>query len=108
MRVDLIQLEFIDRKMREMILDLEKTFCVEFTGTSIYRMDDDGVHGELPVRGTDLQCTYEPLAMVVMEYINSNWTYDPSRPSMECCIWHDAGSGFHLHLQVHPSTIRGD
>lgn len=107
MRIDLKQLDFIDKKMQEMLTDLEKTMCAEFTGTSIYRMEGDGVHTTLPVRGFDVQCRYEPLALIIMEYINTKWTYDPSRPHMKCAIWHDTGSGVHLHLQVHPATVRG-
>lgn len=44
----------------------------------------------------------------IAEAVNREWTYDPTRPALRCCIVHDAGSGNHIHLQVHNRTVRAD
>ena len=103
MRIDIEQLEFIDKKLRSMLLMLEAQFDVEFTITSLYRIGDNGVHGQLPLRGIDLRCQDEHLGRLVEDYINSIWEYDHGR-DLKCCMYHDAGSGDHLHFQVHPNT----
>ena len=48
MRIDVSQLEFIDKNLRLILLDIEKSTGVEFTITSLYRIGDVGVHGSLP------------------------------------------------------------
>lgn len=106
MKVDLEQLEFIDHRLRDMALHMEAQFGVEFTVTSIYRIGDAGVHGQLPVRGLDFRCTDAYFGRLVQSYINTHWTYDPDRDHLQCCIYHDVGQGAHLHLQVHPNTVR--
>lgn len=67
-----------------------------------------GVHSTDPCRGIDLRSwIYQtPKLKEIQNYINSRWTYDPKRPTMECLIEHDTGKGTHLHCQVHPNTIR--
>ncbi len=67
--------------------------------TSAFRNGDDGVHGTEPLRGVDLRGNYA-------NEINSEWIYDPKRPQMKVAIYHDTGSGWHTHVQVHPNTIR--
>jgi len=107
MKADLNQMEFIHPLLREMTDDLEKHFGVEFTITSLYRIDDAGVHGQLPLRGIDLSCRQGSLGKLIELYINTNWNYDPTRNGMRCCMWHSTPGGVkHLHLQVHPNTIR--
>jgi hypothetical protein len=55
MQIDLKQLEFIDPKLREIALAVEDEFGEQVI-TSLYRIDDAGVHGTLPLRGIDLRC----------------------------------------------------
>ena len=104
MKIDLSQLEFIDPILREMALSVEGHFGVEFTITSLYRMTGAGVHTVLPLRGIDLRCKDYDMGIAVEEYVNSIYQYDPNRMSKKCCMYHDGGNGYHLHLQVHPNT----
>jgi hypothetical protein len=106
MRLDISQLHFIDSRLRTMAIGVEMYFGVEFTATSLFRLGDSGVHGQLPLRGLDLRCHNETLGKAVAKYINSHWSYDESRLEKRCCIFHNAGQGWHLHLQVHPNTKR--
>jgi len=106
MKIDYQQLEFIDVTLRQIVKDLEDHFRVEFEATSLFRIDDPGVHGQLPLRGTDLGCKDKNLGLVVQRYVNSRWCYDSRRPRKVCCKFHNSGNGYHLHLQSHPSTRR--
>ncbi len=74
--------------------------------TSAYRPGNEGVHGQQPVRGLDLRCFDPDKGRAVAEWVNERWCYDQDRPWMNCALYHDAGSGVHLHLQVHPATVR--
>ncbi len=106
MKIDLMQLEFIDRLLRTITTETERELEVEFTITSLYRIDDDGVHGTLPVRGLDWRCHSESFGLFVVEYINKRWQYDPSRPHKVVCMFHRTSSGgYHLHIQVCAKTI---
>lgn len=66
------------------------------------------VHGVIPYRGLDLRewVLNDPEAFV--KAINDKWIYDPKRPELKCARIHKnrRGEGRHLHLQVHPNTIR--
>lgn len=104
MRIDIQQLDFIDGHLKTIAMDIENHFSVEFEVKSLYRIDDPGVHGQLPVRGLDLGCKDQKFGDLVSDYVNSKWEYDHKRPEMKCCICHDAGQGLHLHLQTHPNT----
>lgn len=105
MRIDLGQLEFIDSKLREIALDVEKAFGVEFTVTSLYRMGGNGVHSQLPLRGLDLRCRNDHLGASVEDYVNDRWEYNGTS-GKNCCLYHHnrRGGGKHIHLQVHPNT----
>lgn len=106
MKVDLDQLEFVDRLLRTILTETEAELEVEFTVTSIYRIGDGGVHGTLPVRGIDWRCHDLNMGKLVEQHINSRWQYDPKRPQKTCCQFHKvSGGGWHLHIQVHPNTI---
>lgn len=105
MKIDLMQLEFIDEKLRMMALEVENRFG-EKTITSLYRIGDQGVHGTLPLRGIDIRCKTERHGREVEKYINNRWEYDKYRPEMKCCIFHNVGRGYHIHLQVHFNTQR--
>ena len=107
MRIDIQQLEFIDPKLREIILDLENEFNPDcFTVTSMYRIDDTGVHGTLPLRGIDIRCHIDVMGTFLENYINNKWIYDFERPDKKCAIYHDVGNGKHLHIQSHPNTVK--
>jgi hypothetical protein len=106
MKIDIRQLEFIDSKLREIALAVEAQFDVDFTITSIYRIGDNGVHGALPCRGLDLRCRDDHFGRLIEDFVNTHWQYDPERENMKCCMYHDVGSGKHIHLQTHPNTVR--
>lgn len=106
MKADIGQLEFIDSKLRMILIWLEETTGVEFTATSLYRIGDDGVHGQLPLRGVDIRQRLELAGIAHQDHINDNWAYDPSRPNYKVAMIHGNGSNMHLHIQVHPNTVR--
>lgn len=100
MRLDIAQLEFVHIVLRQMILWLEAETGLEFTGTSLYRIGDSGVHGQLPLRGIDLRMRNLAIGKAVEAEINAYWAYDRSRPHLNCALLHGEGSSLHLHLQV--------
>ena len=104
MNIDYQQLEFIHPTLRRMVKDIEDETGFEFTITSLYRIDDAGNHGQLPLRAMDLRCRGLAFGASIEEHVNQTWIYDPNRPDMKCCIIHDTGHGLHFHLQVHPNT----
>jgi hypothetical protein len=104
MKSDIAQLEYVDEKLRKMITWLEESTGLEFTETSRFRMNDDGVHGALPVRGLDLRCRSLEIGIAIESYVNKYWSYDPERPGKKCCFLHGHDSNLHFHLQVHPNT----
>lgn len=104
MRIDIAQLEFIHPKLREIAIFIEKRIGIEFTITSLYRIGDFGVHGQLPLRGMDLRMRNHWIGETIIDLINTNFQYDPERPELECAILHGEGSNLHIHLQVHPNT----
>ena len=108
MKIDYLNLEFIDLNLRKMFHDLEEFMEGEPVITSLYRIGDNGVHGQLPLRGGDARCHNPEYGRICENHINDLWTYDPARPGMKACIFHDVGQGAHLHLQVHPNTVRND
>jgi len=105
MKADFMQWKFLDIKLRQLLQYIEGNLGMEFTITSLYRPGDKGVHGTLPVRGADIRCRVMEVGFVVRDYINEEWYYDPSRPSMKCAVAHGKGANFHIHLQVHPNTV---
>ena len=64
------------------------------------------LHGEIPVRAVDLRSRIYAVPDLVAEKINNEWVYDPERPEMKVCVYHDTGEGLHFHIQVHPNTMR--
>lgn len=106
MRIDYQNLEFIDLTLRELIKSVEDITGFEFTITSLYRLNDDGNHGQLPLRAMDLRCRSYSQGAAIEEYVNDTWIYDPNRSTKKCCIIHDTGHGLHFHFQVHPNTVR--
>lgn len=106
MRIDIGQLEFIDKTLRDIVLWLENETGLEFTDTSLYRIDDPGVHGTLPLRGIDLRMRSRLVGRVIEALINNNWIYDPNRPELICCLLHGEDYNMHLHIQSHLNTRR--
>lgn len=74
--------------------------------TSAYRPGDQGVHGQTPLRGLDIRCHNDGVGELICSLLNSQYIYDPKRPEMKVAKYHDVGYGKHVHLQVHPNTIR--
>ena len=98
----------LDPLLQEIALAAATEFDM-WTITSAYRPQNvSSVHGTQPLRGLDLRCRNENLGKIVKEWINKRWVYDPSRPWKKCARFHDVGSGWHIHLQVHPYTVRRD
>ena len=106
MKIDISQLEFVDQTLRNILVWIEKETGLEFTITSLYRIGDTGVHGQLPVRGCDLRMRDARAGREIEKMINQTWYYDPTRPEKTCCLLHGDGSNMHLHVQVHPNTIK--
>ena len=102
-KIDIEQLEFIDKKMRAMMDRIEEAFGPQVI-TSLSRMNDKGVHGVIPLRGIDLRCDDKSRSEALVKYLNSKLLYDNKRPKMKVAIIHDTGLGEHIHLQVHPNT----
>ena len=93
------------------LIELILWFCVRFsqtTFTSSYRKDDSGVHGTIPCRGMDIRSKYFRDPQTVVDEINHHWEYDFNRPEKKCAVYHNAGFGPHIHLQVHNNTKRGE
>ncbi len=107
MKIDIAQLEFIDINLRKIMVQIDILCETEQTITSLFRMDDPGVHGQLPLRGTDLRCRKhdEGLGTKILAYVNDKWIYDPRRPEKMCAMIHNVGLHRHIHLQTHPNTI---
>ena len=104
-QIDIYNLEFIDKILKKVLLDKESVFGTGLL-TSLFRIGDSGVHGTLPLRAVDERCRDKAVGDRVAGYINERWVYDPDRPQMQVCAYHDAGGGWHLHYQVHPKTVR--
>jgi len=105
MNIDYKQLDFIDKKLRHVMGWLEDETGLIFTITSLYRMNDSGVHGALPVRGCDLRVRNEKIGELLCDFVNQHWIYDTDRLDKTVAIAHGNGSNYHIHLQVHPNTV---
>ena len=107
-KIDTSQLEFIDPKLRKLLFDIEVRYGTQVI-TSLYRINDTGVHGTLPVRGCDLRARMgKTITNGIVNWVNKYWQYDPKRPGREVAIAHGENENFHIHLQVHPNTIERD
>ena len=78
---------------------------LEFTVTSLFRIDDTGVHGTLPLRGIDFRMRDFDIGRLVEKKINEKWCYDSKRSGVQCAVFHDVGKGIHLHIQSHQNTV---
>ena len=77
---------------------------IPITVTSFFRRTGSGVHSTDPVRAMDLRSRIIPNPLAVAELINENWIYDNARSHLNVALYHNAGSGFHFHIQVHDNT----
>ena len=80
------------------------------TITSAYRdhkihSKDSGIHMTDPLRAFDKRSKDYPDPDAIASDINAVWQYDPNRPHLQVCVYHNTGQGAHFHLQVHPNTI---
>lgn len=106
MKIDINQLEFIDRVLRDILMYIEDVVGMEPIITSLYRIGDEGVHGQLPLRGADIRVRVGDIGHSIADKVNKEFWYDPNRPNKQCAVVHGVGSNLHLHLQVHPNTIK--
>ena len=106
MKADFQQYQFWHPALRTLVLWIEKETGVEFTSTSMFRMGDGGVHGQLPLRGVDLRIRLKTMGIAIQRHININWQYDHARPHLKSAVLHGEGANLHLHLQVHNNTKR--
>lgn len=105
MEIDLNQLKYYHHLLRGILTEMESETGLIFRITSQYRIDDTGVHGTLPLRGTDTSCRVQSIGDAIAEYVNKRWQYDPARPEMKVCRCHKTIAGkLHLHWQVHDNT----
>ena len=77
--------------------------------TEGWRMAHAGdVHCTNPLRAFDMRSWVFKNPELVETKINEAWEYDPQRPDKQVAWYHEAseGSGYHLHIQVHPRTQR--
>jgi len=63
------------------------------------------VHSTIPVRAVDLRSWHYENPGEVAYKVNLEFIYDPDRPWLSCCVYHNV-AGWHFHIQVHPNTRR--
>ena len=64
------------------------------------------VHCTDPLRAFDMRSWVFPEPEFVETKINRAWIYDKKRPLMQVANLHDSGQGIHLHIQIHPNTVK--
>ena len=81
--------------------------------TEGYRQGDPRTHGTIPCRAVDLRSWIFENPGAVRDDINKHWEYDPERPNMQACVYHEVidkktgkSKGWHFHVQSHPNTKR--
>ena len=92
--------------LRRIIIDVADNFGLMMTESYRQQQHLNDLHGTAPVRAIDIRSWCYAYPNAIEKWINDNWVYDPDRPDMKCAILHDAGSGMHFHIQVHPMTRR--
>ena len=98
----------------ERLLDVFDWINVRYskiTLTSTYRdklihVSDSGIHMTSPLRAFDLRSKDFSNPWTVRDDINQGWMYDPKRPWLNVCVYHNTGLGWHFHCQVHDNTKR--
>ena len=101
--IDFQQLKFVDKRLRELVVWLERNTGQTYTITSLYRIGDTGVHGQMPVRGVDLRCRNRQVGKEIENLINLNWKYDTSRPKKQCAFLHGTGTNC-IYICKHTTT----
>lgn len=102
-------LDLLAVPMHPLLFKLVKTMFLLFPGekfviTSAFR-PGPGVHGTDPYRGLDIRShNLNAAPEYICHVLNKEFVYDPEREHMKVAIFHDAGQGEHIHLQVHPRT----
>lgn len=66
---------------------------------------DSGIAQQVPVRHADFRSRNYDDPHSIARAINHRWIYDPNRPQLKVCVYHDVGYGHHFHIQVHNNTI---
>jgi len=97
-------------KLIEVLLWLTVRHSV-LTLTSAYRLkkihpNDSGIHCTIPLRAFDLRSRDFEDPIKIRDDINKHWIYDPNRPWLSVCVYHNIGNGFHFHIQVCAYTER--
>jgi len=92
--------------LQEIIIAVADRFGLVMTESYRAQKHLHDLHGTAPVRAIDIRSWCYAYPEAVAKWINEVWSYDPDRPDMKCAILHDAGSGVHFHIQVHPMTRR--
>ena len=101
----LLEVEY-DKTLIDIISWLAGEYPEQVVVTCGYRYGDKGVHGTLPCRGIDIRSWTFKSPDRVANYVNYEWEYDSERPEKSVAVFHDTGSGLHIHLQSHPKTRR--
>jgi len=101
----LLSVEY-NQKLISVLMWLIDEYPEQVVFTSGYRPGDKGVHGTLPCRAVDIRSWVFKRPDRLCNYINFVWEYDYKRPAMKVAVFHDVGSGPHVHLQVHVNTRR--
>lgn len=73
------------------------------------RLGGSGVHvAGPPWRAVDMigRGMGWPEYLEVAERLNADWVYNPTAPEKQVAVAQTHGTGPHLHLQVHPQTVR--
>lgn len=111
MRIDYMQQDLYHPVLKQVVVWIESEGLLpdELVQTSGYRPARPGTHsthGTIPCRAMDLRCYDDELGKDVQDMVNRTWIYDPERPQLRVCLYHDTGEGRHLHVQVHEHTRR--
>lgn len=112
----------VDPRLREMVEEAYDSAWppnVHFIVTDIYRTLTENAEAGAettihvtppgtPHRAADARAWHAPETAVrqTVEFVRARWEYDPARPSKPPAYPHNAGSGLHIHFQVHPNTRR--
>jgi len=92
----------------DIIIFIARKYGIVMTESFREKRHMNDLHGTQPVRAVDLRtwCYPDSLMYRIFHRINQLWIYDPNRPDKDVAVVHDAGSGTHAHIQVHPNTRR--
>ena len=95
-------------KMQNLLLwfadkEYELVVTSAYSRKAIHR-NDPRIHRTNPLRAIDIRIWAFETPIILAHEINKFWEYDPYRPNLKCCVYHDVGFGKHFHLQVHENT----